>query len=133
MRIVNVKDYNSLEAVRELVTRPDLDEVQVSPAGMERTKQIFGKALSPQESVAVILGDIKQEGDVGLLRYIEKIDGQKLTPEELFVKEAEFEQAEALVSPQFLEALDTAITNIRNYHQKQLENSWFPQKLMALF
>lgn len=125
MRIVNVKDYNSLEAVRELVTRPDLDEVQVSPAGMERTKQIFGKALSPQESVAVILGDIKQEGDVGLLRYIEKIDGQKLTPEELFVKEAEFEQAEALVSPQFLEALDTAITNIRNYHQKQLENSWF--------
>lgn len=48
MRIVNVKDYNSLEAVRELVTRPDLDEVQVSPAGMERTKQIFGKALSPR-------------------------------------------------------------------------------------
>ena len=125
MRIVNVKDFPSLEAVRELVVRPDLDEVPVNPAGMERTKQIFGKALTPQESVAVILGDIKREGDAGLLRYIDKIDGQKLTSEQLFVGKHEFEQAETMVSPQFLEALDTAIINVRKYHQKQVENSCF--------
>lgn len=50
---------------------------------MERTRQIFGRALTPQEAVAQILSDIERDGDQALLRYIARIDGQELTAEEL--------------------------------------------------
>ena len=125
MRIVNVKDYESLEEVRRLITRPHLDQVEVSEAALERTKQIFGTALSPRESVARILADIENEGDQGLLRYIARIDGQDLTAGELFAAEAEFAKAEAVVSPEFKTALATAVENVRRYHQRQVEQSWF--------
>ncbi|HHX01669.1 MAG TPA: histidinol dehydrogenase [Firmicutes bacterium] len=125
MRIVNVKDYKSLEEVRKLVTRPHLDQVEVSEAAMERTKQIFGRPLSPQEAVAKILADIEQEGDQALLRYIATIDGQELDADGLFVSTAEFAQAETLVSPEFKTALAAAIDNVHRYHQKQVEQSWF--------
>lgn len=125
MRIVNVKDYKSLEEVRQLVTRPHLEQVEVSEAAMERTRQIFGRALTPQEAVAQILSDIERDGDQALLRYIARIDGQELTAEELFVSEAEFEEAESAVSPEFKAALAAAVANVRRYHQNQIEQSWF--------
>lgn len=125
MRIVNVKDYKSLEEVRQLVIRPHLEQVEVSEAAMERTRQIFGRALTPQEAVAQILSDIERDGDQALLRYIARIDGQELTAEELFVSEAEFEEAESAVSPEFKAALAAAVANVRRYHQNQIEQSWF--------
>jgi len=125
MRIVNVKDYQTLEEVRQLVTRPHLDQVEVSAAAKERTKEIFGRALAPKEAVAQILSDIEQEGDQALLRYIAAIDGQQLTADQLFVSEAEFQQAEAAVSPEFKAALAAAVENVRRYHQNQVEQSWF--------
>lgn len=125
MRIVNVKDYQTLEEVRRLVTRPHLDQVEVSAAAKERTKEIFGRALAPKEAVAQILSDIEQEGDQALLRYIAAIDGQQLTADQLFVSEAEFQQAEAAVSPEFKAALAAAVENVRRYHQNQVEQSWF--------
>jgi len=125
MKIINVNDYTSLAEVRQLVKRPHLDEVQVSEQSRERTKQVFGKALTPQESVAVILDEIRTTGDAGLLKYIEKLDGYALTSDQLFVSEVEFAQAETMVAPEFLTALKIAIANIRAFHARQMENSWF--------
>lgn len=125
MRVVSVSEYSSLEAVRELVTRPHLDEVSVSKAVLERTKEIFGTALTPTETVTNILQDIKTYGDGGLIKYIDRIDGQKLTPAQLFVTAEEFRGVDKLVSQEFKESLKIAIDNIARFHKRQLENSWF--------
>lgn len=125
MRIVRTSDYPSLAEVKPLLTRPHLEEVTASPQALERTKEVFGEPLTPQESVARILADIKQDKEAALLKYIEKIDGNKLTPDQLFVSEQEFSQAEKAVSPEFLTSLELAIDNIQKFHEKQVEESWF--------
>ena len=125
MRVVSVSEYSSLEAVRELVTRPHLDEVSVSKAVLERTKEIFGTALTPTETVTNILQDIKTYGDGGLIKYIDRIDGQKLTPAQLFVTAEEFRGVDKLVSQEFKESLKIAIDNIARFHKRHLENFGF--------
>lgn len=125
MRIVKTSEYSSLDEVRSLLRRPHLDEVEVSSHASERTKQIFNEALTPVESVERILQDVKKDGDKALLNYIEKIDGQKLSQDELLVSTEEIKQAEEGVSKEFLESLQVAIENVRTFHEKQLTNSWF--------
>lgn len=125
MRVVTINQYDSLEAIRELVTRPHLDQVKVSEAGLARTKEIFGEALTPQESVIKILAEIEHRGDVGLLEYIAKIDGQSLTADQLLVSDQEFRDAESVVTSDFRESLALAIDNVGRFHKRQLENSWF--------
>ncbi len=125
MRIIRTKDYSSLNQVRELLTRPHLDEVQVSAEGLERTKQIFGEALTPMQSVARILEEVKRTQDQALLKYIRVIDGYALTKNELFVTEEEFAQAQLAVDDSFKKALAVAIANVEGFHERQRENSWF--------
>ncbi len=125
MRVVKVEDFQSLTEVKKLITRPHLDEVTVSSSVLKRTEEIFGAPLSPQESVEKILAEIKNLGDAGLIKYIDKIDGQKLASSQLFVSEEEFSSGDKLVSENFKESMKIAIENITSFHKRQLENSWF--------
>lgn len=125
MRIVKTKDYADLTEVKPLLARPHVDEVEVSPQALERTKQIFGEPLTPLQSVERILSDIRRSGDAGLLRYIDKIDGQRLRADELLVSEAEYAAAERTVSPKFRESLERAAERVQAFHERQRENSWF--------
>lgn len=124
MKVVQVKNYKSLSEVRELIKRPHLEDVKVSSTALERTKQIFGKELTPYRSVAQILHDIREQGNDALLHYIASIDGVELTSEQLLVSDAEIAAAETQVSSQFRQSLQIAIDNITQFHTKQLENSW---------
>ena len=110
MRLVRTKDCQSLDEVKQLMTRPPLDEVQVSPASLERTTQVFGEPLTPVESVNRIIQDIKKDGNRGLLKYIELFDGVALAENQLFATEEEFVAAEQAVSERFKEALQFPLT-----------------------
>lgn len=125
MRLVRTKDCQSLDEVKQLMTRPPLDEVQVSQASLERTTQVFGEPLTPVESVNRIIQDIKKDGNRGLLKYIELFDGVALAENQLFATEEEFVAAEQAVSERFKEALQFSIDNVWRFHEKQLQNSWF--------
>lgn len=125
MKIINTKDYKSLNDVKQLLMRPHLDEVEISPGAAARTKAIFGEVLTPEESVARILQDVKNEGNQGLLRYIERIDGVTLAEQDLLVGPLEMEAALNDVSAEFLQSLHKAVENVRAFHERQRENSWF--------
>jgi len=125
VRIVKTEDYASLQDVKKLLVRPHLDEVEVSPGAASRTKAIFGEPLTPEQSVDRILADIKSQGDAGLLRYIQLIDGVDLKPQELLAGPEEMEAAVGQVSEEFLTSLKTAVDNVRAFHERQRENSWF--------
>lgn len=81
---------------------------------------------SPEQNEAVrqIVSDVKKEGDAALLRYTERFDGMKLTPEGLRVTQAELKAAYDKVEPSFVTAIAAAAANIRAFHQKEKRNSW---------
>lgn len=72
--------------------------------------------------VADVLANVKKNGDAALYAYTEKFDRVKLAS--LLVSKEEMEEALALVEPRFLEILQKASKNIRNFHEKQVRTSF---------
>ena len=72
--------------------------------------------------VADILSNVKENGDKALFAYTEKFDKAKL--DTLAVSKEEIDEALGLVEPRFLEILQKASNNIRNFHEKQVRTSF---------
>lgn len=106
-----------LAALREkLSPRGDI----VSEQGRQRTLELFGEALSPEQVVARILDDVKREGLPAVLRYTEKLDRKSLTRETIRVSEGELAAAHATASPEYLGTLRRIVENIRKFQESVL-------------
>lgn len=84
-----------------------------SPQGRKDIEQI----------VSDILGEVQTRGDEALIEYTKRFDG--VTPDRIEVTREEIERSLALVEPKLLEAIKKSADNIRDFHEKQRENSWF--------
>ncbi|MFR8001585.1 MAG: histidinol dehydrogenase [Hydrogeniiclostridium sp.] len=73
-------------------------------------------------AVAEILRNVKQNGDAALKEYAEKFDGGFPEPFELTKKD--MEKLSASCDPEFVGALERAAKNIRNFHERQKQQSW---------
>ncbi|MBQ4312952.1 MAG: histidinol dehydrogenase [Clostridia bacterium] len=86
---------------------------------------MFARVI-PQTSVEGIVADIiknvRERGDAALFEYCERFDKAQLSS--LAVSEEEIDEAMSLVSPEFIEILREAAENIRNFHQRQVRNSF---------
>lgn len=78
------------------------------------------------KTVLEIIQNVRVNGDQAVLNYTKEHDGVAL--DSLLVTEAEFVAAEKLVTTDFLTAIDVATKNIRDFHENQLEKSWFIHK-----
>ena len=87
--------------------------------------EVFARSV-PEVDVAGIVSDIiaevKRRGDAALFDYCQKFDQVRLTS--LEVSPAEFDAAMAAVEPEFIDVLETAAENIRNFHEKQVRHSF---------
>lgn len=79
-------------------------------------------------TVSGILAEVPKRGDAVLVDYGRKFDCQTLTAETLLVSPEEFESALAEVPQSDMDILAEAATNIRSYHERQRENSWWTTK-----
>lgn len=68
---------------------------------------------------------VKKEGDKALGEYTLKFDGVLILPEELKVKEEEIERAYQEISEELFSAIKLAIEKVRNFHFKEIKQSWF--------
>ena len=82
----------------------------VSPAGRQRTIDVFGEPLTPRQVVERICGDVKSKGLAALLDYTRRIDNAAVTPESLFVDPAALAAAHAAAEPGFLAAVIQVIS-----------------------
>ncbi|WP_145034721.1 histidinol dehydrogenase [Caulifigura coniformis] len=89
----------------------------VSEAGRQRTIALFGEALSPQQVVERICGDVKTRGLDALLHYTEKLDRKALTRESMRVPAEELAAAHAKASPEFLQTLRHIRANIEEFQK----------------
>ncbi|MDR1485634.1 MAG: histidinol dehydrogenase [Planctomycetaceae bacterium] len=94
----------------------------VSESGRRRTKEIFGEALSPQQVVERICGDIRVGGLDALLDYSRRIDGVELTSKKIRVTKNELACGYRKSDTNFLESIRFARDNIRTFQEKILRN-----------
>ena len=89
---------------------------------LKRSPNNYGKFES---TVAQILDKVKNEGDAALFAYTKEFDKADVTKETIRVTDAEIEEAYAQIDPALLGVIRKALVNIRQYHEKQIQNSWF--------
>ena len=90
-----------------------------------KNDEIFARvapSVNVTDIVAEIIENVKMNGDKALFEYCEKFDKAELTS--LLVTEEEIAEAMNLVEPKFIEILKKAAKNIRQFHKKQVRNSF---------
>lgn len=104
----------ALDALREkLSPRGDV----VSQRGRQRTIEVFGSPLSPQQVVEKICSDVRQEGLAAVLRYGEQLDGARLSAETIRVSEAEIAAAHRQADPEFLASIRRIRDNVLEFQR----------------
>ena len=81
-----------------------------------------------EQGVAEILDKIKGERDKALFHYTKKYDGADISAANVKVSEEEFQEAYEQVDPSLLSIIRKALVNIRTYHEKQRQYSWFDSR-----
>ena len=99
--------------------------IQILKYGEVPSEDIFARVV-PTVDVAGIVADIianvRRRGDAALYEYCEKFDKAKLTC--LQVTAEEIAEARAAVEPKFIEILEMAAENIRQFHSQQVRQSF---------
>ena len=81
IRQIDTRQQNVQQALDELRQRLSPRGNVVSAAGRQRTIDVFGAPLSPQQVVERICDEVQNEGLAAVLRYCEKLDQAQLTAE----------------------------------------------------
>ena len=79
-------------------------------------------------TVQEVVDDVRARGDEALLEYTKKFDGAELSADNIRVTQAEIQEALSQVDPNLLAVMKKSMKNIREYHEKQKQYSWFDSK-----
>ncbi|MCI1951593.1 MAG: histidinol dehydrogenase [Clostridiales bacterium] len=77
-------------------------------------------------AVAEILQAVKTQGDKAVLEYTMRFDGA--VPNPIEVTHEQMEELKKSCDPDFLKALHDAAENIKDFHQRQKQQSWIEPK-----
>lgn len=80
------------------------------------------------DTVQEIVESVKRDGDRAVFDYTKKFDKAEINGESLKVTEKEIEEAMKEVDPKLMEILQKSMKNIRRFHEKQRQYSWFDSK-----
>ena len=78
-----------------------------------------------EDRVADIIAAVRKDQDATVFSYTKKFDGADITSENVKVTDAEIKEAYAKVDEKLLSVIRKAKENIRIYHEKQKQYSWF--------
>ncbi len=81
-----------------------------------------------EKGVQEILSRVKEEKDQAIFDYTEKFDKVKIDASAIKVTEEEIKEAYEKVDEELVGIIRKALTNIRTYHEKQRQYSWFDSK-----
>lgn len=81
-----------------------------------------------ESRVLEILEHVKNEKDQAVFDYTKQFDGADITADTITVTKEEIAQAYDLVDESLVEIIRKAKENIRIYHEKQKQYSWFDSK-----
>ncbi len=79
-------------------------------------------------TVNAIVNDVRERGDDAIFEYTEKFDKIRLDENTLMVTREEIDEAYTLVDAKLTEVIKKSANNVREYHEKQRQYSWFDSK-----
>lgn len=77
-----------------------------------------------EKVVADIIANVREKGDQAVFDYTSQFDKWDCDADHIRVTEAEIEKAFAEADPAFIAVMEKSAANIRDFHRKQLRNSW---------
>jgi len=81
-----------------------------------------------EKRVADILEEVRERRDAAVFAFTKKFDGADITSDNIVVTEEEINEAYESVDPSLVDIIRKAKENIRIYHEKQKQYSWFDSK-----
>lgn len=89
---------------------------------MKRSPNSYGQY---EERVTAILDKVKKERDAALFYYTKEFDKADINADTIRVTEAEIREAYEIVGEELVTTIRKSLENIRTYHEKQRQYSWF--------
>ena len=99
--------------------------INIMKYGEVPADEIFARVeptVNVTDIVSEIIANVRKNGDNALFAYCEKFDKAKLTA--LQVTKEEIQEAVSSIDPDFIRILETAASNIRKFHARQVRNSF---------
>lgn len=78
--------------------------------------------------VCGIIEEVRSKGDAALFSYTEQFDGAVLDRGTIQVTKEEIETAYQQLDPKLVDVMGKSMENIKSYHEKQRQYSWFDSK-----
>lgn len=75
--------------------------------------------------VNAIIMDVKVNGDRAVFQYTKRFDVVDINADNILVTEEEIQKAYEQVDESLLAVIRKSLVNIKKYHEKQVQNSWF--------
>ena len=100
----------------------------VSEASRQRTIEVFGDPLTPQQVVERILEDVERDGTRALLHYSKVLDNAELEPASLRVSVDELAAAHANAEPEFLQTVRRVKDNVHEFQAAILHETKIVQR-----
>lgn len=92
---------------------------------LKRSPNSYGEY---EDRVAAIIDTVREKGDEAIFSYTRQFDGADINADNIIVTKEEIEEAYAVVDRTLLDVIRKALVNIREYHEKQRQYSWFDSK-----
>ena len=89
---------------------------------LKRSPNSYGEFES---RVNDIIQNVREKRDEAIFEYTLKFDGATINQDNIRVTEEEIKEAYEQVYPKLLDVIRKALVNIRDYHAKQKQYSWF--------
>ena len=89
---------------------------------LKRSPNSYGEFES---RVNDIIQNVREKRDEAIFEYTLKFDGATIDQDNIRVTEEEIKEAYEQVYPKLLDVIRKALVNIRDYHTKQKQYSWF--------
>ncbi len=99
--------------------------IKIMKYGEVPNSEIFARVnmkTNIEDTVADIIQNVIENKDKAVFEYCEKFDGVKL--DALQVTDVEIDEAYNSMDKEFVRILETAAENIRNFHKRQVRNSF---------
>ena len=110
MRIIKLNEESKGELIKNL---------------LKRSPNNYG---SYESTVNEIIEDVRDRGDLAVIELNRKFDKWDATADTLRVTDAEIDAAYKAVDESFIRVIHRAADNIREFHQKQIRNTWIDMR-----
>ncbi|MCI9525867.1 MAG: histidinol dehydrogenase [Lachnospiraceae bacterium] len=81
-----------------------------------------------EDNVNEIIENVRRNGDSAVFSYTKQFDGADIHEENIRVTRGEIDRAYELVDDKLIEVMKKSLENIRTYHEKQKQYSWFDSR-----